>query len=173
MKNLLFIYPLLLAIAFSSCSGTKNLKTQPCVKQTDKKFYRAMGEGSSIKRSMSYDKALNAAQTRVSRLITADIKGKIKDYSASIEGNASDAVKESYSSDFEQGFLTTVNQTLSNTVIHCQEAVQEKDGTYITYIGIELSKEELNEALNKQAMSISEQNDIRHDSDKFYETFNN
>lgn len=166
----------ILILTMTACGGMKGMKKvskEPCSVPSDKGYYRSFGDGSSIKRSISYDKALALAQSRVAQLIQTDVDGKWKLYQESVEEGAGGAGKESASEDFQRGAQGVINQSLKNTVIHCDQAFQKKDGTYVTYIGVELDKEEVNKALNDVALDISKKREIRHNSEVFFETFNN
>jgi hypothetical protein len=79
--------------------------------------------------------------------------------------------KEQAESRFEQLNREIVDQKLSGLRTICEKLMQTKDGSYKTYIAIELSAEDLVAAYNER-LSKDDQLKIDYDYEKFKDTFN-
>jgi hypothetical protein len=71
---------------------------------------------------------------------------------------------------FEQLNREVVDQTLQGVRTICEKLVQTKEGTYKTYVAIELSADELVKQYNER-LSKDERLKIDYDYEKFKQTF--
>lgn len=141
--------------------------TVPCSVRSDVNFFRARGLGESIDLATSNDKALAAAQSRISQLIQAKVQKVVEEYTQSISNGTNEALGK----DFQSATRNSVNQLLSNTVIACEEIIQKSNGIYTTYMGIEINKEDLKNGLNQSMLGVAQKNAIQYDKARFYEKF--
>jgi hypothetical protein len=79
--------------------------------------------------------------------------------------------REDLEQKFEQLNREVVDQTLSGVRTICEKLVQTKDGTYKTYIALELSADDLVKNYNER-LSKDEKLKIDYDYEKFKDTFN-
>jgi hypothetical protein len=183
MKNIYFtkvsfiIVMILLVAAFSSCrpkkvdgpsTGAVEL-TIPCQSEgrSDIDFFRADNSAKSRNMSLSREKALTMAKQRLSGLIESQIKSVTDRYVNEYEvGDAMD-----FSGKFENLTREVVNQTLINIAIICEKTFQETDGTYTTYIAIEVDKETLFNGFDKQ-IAKDQKLQVDYDKMKFEQIFN-
>ncbi len=134
---------------------------------TDSKFFRANSIGESSDQVISKKKALSNARGELAASIQTTVKAVTDNYVNSRAMNN----KEQAESRFEQLNREIVDQKLSGLRTICEKLMQTKDGSYKTYIAIELSAEDLVAAYNER-LSKDDQLKIDYDYEKFKDTFN-
>lgn len=173
------IYSLVLvalaAVVISGCSKKSKLpkgETEiniPCSGSdyfTNSKFFRANSLGESMDLVAAKKKALSNARGELAASIQTTVKGVTDNYLNSREMNNKEEVEER----FEQLNREIVNQKLEGIKTICEKQVKTADGTYKTYIAIELSADDLVSSYNER-LSKDDRLKIDYDYEKFKETF--
>jgi len=140
------------------CSGTQYF--------TSKQFFRANSIGESQDQVTSKKKALANARAELASSIQTTVKAVTDNYVNSREMNNKEEVEER----FEQLNREIVDQKLTGLKTICEQLMQTQQGTYKTYIAIELSADELVASYNER-LSKDERLKIDYDYEKFKETF--
>ena len=140
------------------CSGSEFFTTN--------KFFRANSIGESQDQVTSKKKALANARAELASSIQTTVKAVTDNYVNSREMNNKEEVEER----FEQLNREIVDQKLSGLKTICEKLMQTQNGTYKTYIAIELSADELVSSYNER-LSQDERLKIDYDYEKFKETF--
>jgi len=133
---------------------------------TTNKFFRANSIGESQDQVTSKRKALTNARNELAQSIQTTVKTVTDNYVNSREMNNREEVEER----FESLNREIVDQTLSGIRTLCEKLVRTQQGTYKTYIAIELSADELVAKYNER-LSQDERLKIDYDYEKFKETF--
>ncbi len=133
---------------------------------TTSKFFRANSIGESQDQVTSKRKALSNARAELAQSIQTTVKTVTDNYVNSREMNNREEVEER----FESLNREVVDQTLSGIRTLCEKLMKTQEGTYKTYIAIELSADELVAKYNER-LSKDERLKIDYDYEKFKETF--
>ncbi|MCU0420643.1 MAG: LPP20 family lipoprotein [Cyclobacteriaceae bacterium] len=133
---------------------------------TTNKVFRANSVGESMSQTVADDKAMTNARNQLAQSIQTTVKTVTDNYVNSRTFNN----KEELEQRFESLNREVVNQTLSGIRRICQKLVQTKDGSYKTYVAIELSADDLVKQYNER-LSKDERLKIDYDYEKFKETF--
>ncbi len=179
MKKFTYSF-LLFALATAFIVGCKSKEKTPAVKGetevvvpcsgtdyfTTNKFFRANSIGESMDQVTSKKKALTNARNELAQSIQTTVKTVTDNYVNSREMNNKEGVEER----FESLNREIVDQTLSGVRTLCEKLMKTSDGTYKTYIAIELSADELVAKYNER-LSKDERLKIDYDYEKFKETF--
>lgn len=140
------------------CSGSEYFTTS--------KFFRANSIGESQDQVTSKKKALTNARNELAQAINTTVKTVTDNYVNSREMNNKEEVEER----FESLNREIVDQTLSGIVTKCEKLMKTDQGTYKTYVAIELSADDL-VSKYKERLSTDERLKIDYDYEKFKETF--
>lgn len=140
------------------CSGSDYFTTN--------KFFRANSIGESQDQVTSKKKALTNARNELAQAIQTTVKTVTDNYVNSREMNNKEEVEER----FESLNREVVDQTLSGIRTLCEKLMKTTQGTYKTYVAIELSADELVAKYNER-ISQDERLKIDYDYEKFKETF--
>jgi ribosomal protein S20 len=177
MKKLNYV-SLLVLIAVALIAGCKGKEKAPSGEKevvvpcsgpeyfTTAKFFRANSIGESQDQVTSKKKALTNARNELAQAINTTVKTVTDNYVNSREMNNKEEVEER----FESLNREIVDQTLSGIVTKCEKLMKTDQGTYKTYVAIELSAEELVSKYNER-LSKDERLKIDYDYEKFKETF--
>ena len=133
---------------------------------TNNDFFRSNSIGESTDQVASKKKALANARGELAASIETTVKAVTDNYLNSREFNNMEEVEER----FEQLNREIVDQRLNGLKTICEKLVRTDDGTYKTYIAIELSADELVASYNER-LSKDERLKIDYDYEKFKETF--
>ncbi|NJM24340.1 MAG: hypothetical protein HC859_01230 [Bacteroidia bacterium] len=133
---------------------------------TTSKFFRANSIGESQDQVASKKKALSNARGELASSIQTTVQAVTDNYLNSREMNNKEEVEER----FEQLNREIVNQKLSGIKTICEKLVRTENGTYKTYIAIELSADDLVASYNER-LSKDERLKVDYDYEKFKETF--
>ncbi len=176
-KFSVFFFVAIAAVAFSSCGGTKDVAkttggfneiTIPCADkgQSDKEFFRASSVGKSRDMATSREKALLMTKQRLASLVSSTLKSVTERYVNEME--VADA------SEFEQTFENmtrdVVNQQLSDIAITCEKTGVKDDGSYETYMAVEVSKDAIYNGVDN-GLSQDKKLQVMYDRQKFKEKF--
>jgi hypothetical protein len=140
------------------CSGSDYFTTN--------KAFRANSIGESQDQQTAKKKALTNARNELAQAIQTTVKTVTDNYVNSREMNNKEEVEER----FESLNREVVSQTLSGIRTICEKQMLTKQGTYKTYVAIELSADELVAKYNER-LSKDERLKIDYDYEKFKETF--
>lgn len=175
LSNLSFITVLIAAVLIAGCKGKEALPkgeqevSVPCSGPdffTTNKFFRANSIGESQDQVTSKKKALTNARNELAQSISTTVKTVTDNYVNSREFNNKEDVEER----FESLNREIVDQTISGVRTLCEKLVKTGEGTYKTYVAIELSADELVKTYNER-LSKDERLKIDYDYEKFKETF--
>jgi hypothetical protein len=129
---------------------------------SDNEFFRANSVGESTDQVMSKKKALSNAKAELAGSIETTVKSVIDNYFSSYEANNVEDIRERY----EGLSREVIKQELSGIRTICEKQTKTKQGTYKTYIAIELAGDEI---LNGMKDRISK--DKKLEMDFQYEKF--
>jgi hypothetical protein len=134
---------------------------------TTNKAFRANSIGESQDQQTAKKKALTNARNELAQAIQTTVKTVTDNYVNSREMNNREEIEER----FESLNREVVNQTLSGIRTICEKNMLTQQGTYKSYIAIELSADELVSKYN-ETLSKDERLKIDYDYEKFKDTFN-
>jgi molecular chaperone DnaK (HSP70) len=177
MKKLKFVSFIIVVAAalIAGCKGKEKVPAGekevivPCSGSdyfTDSKFFRSNSIGESQDQVTSKKKALTNARNELAQAINTTVKTVTDNYVNSREMNNKEQVEER----FESLNREIVDQTLSGIRTICEKLMKTDQGTYKTYIAIELSADDL-VSKYKERLSTDERLKIDYDYEKFKETF--
>ncbi len=169
------------AMVISSCGGSKKVDketadrtggfhelTLPCADKgsSDKKFFRAASVGNSRDLATSREKALLMTKQRLATLIQSTLKSVTERYVNEMDaGDGTD-----FSQTFENITRDVVKQKLVDITIICEKTGQKDDGSYETYMAIEVSKEAIYNGVDK-GISNDKKMQTLYDREKFRKTY--
>lgn len=133
---------------------------------TNDKVFRANSIGESMDQVTSKKKALTNARNELAQSINTVVKTVTDNYTNSREMNKREELEQR----FEQLNREVVNQSLTGSRMICEKLMQTKDGTYKSYVAIELSADALVKQYNDR-LSKDERLKIDYDYEKFKDTF--
>jgi hypothetical protein len=133
---------------------------------TTTKFFRSNSIGESQDQVTSKKKALANARAELAASIQTTVKAVTDNYVNSREMNNKEQVEER----FEQLNREIVDQKLTGLKTICEKLMKTENGTYKTYIALELSADDLVASYNEK-LSKDERLKIDYDYEKFKETF--
>lgn len=178
MKNLTKLAFTLIAVAALLIAGCKGKEKLPQGEQeiivpcsgpdffTNNKYFRSNSIGESQDQVTSKKKALTNARNELAQSIATTVKTVTDNYVNSREMNNKEEVEER----FESLNREVVDQTLSGVRTLCEKLVKTEQGTYKTYVALELSADELVSKYNER-LSKDDRLKIDYDYEKFKETF--
>ncbi|MEZ4799485.1 MAG: hypothetical protein R2809_06870 [Flavobacteriales bacterium] len=131
-----------------------------------KEVFRASATGESMDRETAKKKSRSNASAALAKSISATMKIVGDNYVNSTEFNNKEEVTET----FQEMARTVVDQELRGAIERCQRTTQKEDGTYVSYMCLELSGAQIADAY---ANSLSQNEKIKADYnyEKFKETF--
>jgi hypothetical protein len=179
MKKLTFSTFMLAALAalfVISCKSKKEATPKgetevviPCSGSdffTTKDAFRANSIGESMDQVTAKKKALTNARNELAAAIQTTVKTVTDNYVNSREMNK----KEELEQRFESLNREVINQTLSGIRTICEKNMLTQQGTYKSYVAIELSAADLVSKYNER-LSQDERLKIDYDYEKFKKTF--
>jgi hypothetical protein len=177
-----YLYAVLLiaVIMLSQCKSKKDVVQAPPPGETrvevlcsgpsyftDNDYFRSNSVAESQNQANSKRMALSNARAELAGQIEVTIKSVIDNYVQDVTaGNRSEFTQR-----YEGLSREVINQRLTGTRVICEELVRTSSGLYKTYIAIELSGEEILNAMN-QRISNDERLRIDYNYEKFKDTFN-
>lgn len=169
------------ALAISSCGGSKKIDKDtaertggfhelklPCADKgkSDKKFFRASSVGHSRDLATSREKALLMTKQRLAALISSTIKSVTERYVNEMEaGDGSE-----FAQTFENMTRDVVKQKLTDVTITCEKTGQKDDGSYETYMAIEVDKDVILNGINA-GVSRDKKMETLYDKERFKKTY--
>ena len=178
--NLRITLPLALIVATAAMTGCSNKSMTPkqageieileyCAGdeyKSDKNHFRASATGQSMSRETAKKMARSNAEAKLARSINATIEIVTDNYVNSTKFNNVEEVTET----FNDLARTVVDQRLSGAITACQRLTQKTDGTYVSYMAVELSATDLVGKYNER-LSQDERIKAEYNYEKFKETF--
>lgn len=134
--------------------------------KSDKDHFRASATGQSMSRETAKKIARSNAESKLARSINSTIEIVTDNYVNSSKFNNVEEVTET----FNDLARTVVDQQLSGAITACERLTQKTDGTYVSYMAIELSGSELVSKYNER-LSQDERIKAEYNYEKFKETF--
>ncbi len=134
--------------------------------KSDKNHFRASATGQSMSRETAKKIARSNAEAKLARSINSTIEIVTDNYVNSSKFNNVEEVTET----FNDLARTLVDQQLSGAITACEKLTQKTDGTYVSYMAIELSGAELVSKYNER-LSQDERIRAEYNYEKFKETF--
>jgi len=131
---------------------------------TDKDFFRANSLGESTDQVMSKKKAMSNCKQELAGSIETTVKAVIDNYFSSHEANNVEDIREKY----EGLSREVIKQELSGIKTICEKQTKTKQGTYKTYLAIELAGDEIANAM-KDRLSSDTKLEIDFQYEKFKE----
>jgi hypothetical protein len=131
---------------------------------TDKDFFRANSLGESTDQVMSKKKAMSNCKQELAGSIETTVKAVIDNYFSSHEANNTEDIREKY----EGLSREVIKQELSGIKTICEKQTKTKQGTYKTYLAIELAGDEIANAM-KDRLSKDTKLEIDFQYEKFKE----
>jgi hypothetical protein len=181
MKKLVYVFAAFLVIAAVSCKSKKGTLTTkdkdsgmevlnlPCdeFRGSTEQAFRATQSQKSSDLSLSREKALVVAKQRLAGLIQTKITSVTDRYVDEYQTNAGLEMKGKYNN------LTReiISQQLNDVKILCEKTVKEKDGTYTTYVAVEMNKDALKVAMENK-LSDKAKVAVDYDKMKFEQIYN-
>lgn len=165
------------AVAFmTSCGGSKETVkgddfkeiTIPCADKgrSDATFFRASSVGKSQDLATSKEKALLLTKQRLAALISSKIKSVTERYVNEMDA----AGATEFSQTFENMTRDVVSQQLVEVTITCEKTGQKSDGSYETYMALEVTKDAIYNGIDK-GISRDKKLEVMYDREKFREKF--
>ncbi|SKC19210.1 LPP20 family lipoprotein [Alkalitalea saponilacus] len=134
---------------------------------SNSEFFRANSVAESPNQANSKRMALSNARAELAAQIEVTVKSVIDNYVQDITvGN-----RQEFTQRYEGLTREVINQRLTGTRVICEELTRTPEGRYKTYIAIELSGEELVNAMNDR-ISRDERLRLDYDYERFKDTFN-
>ncbi|MEY3835229.1 MAG: hypothetical protein RI989_657 [Bacteroidota bacterium] len=140
------------------CSGSEYKST--------KDAFRSTATGESMDRETAKKKARSNAMSEMGKTISATMKIVGDNYVNSTEVNNKEEVTES----FNEMARTVVDQELRGCIEICEKLTQRPDGTYVSYVALELSGNTIADAY-QAGLSKNEKLKADYNYEKFKETF--
>lgn len=178
MKINLLIVCAISALLFVSCGSGKKLppRSEGEVQvqiplsgkayQSDNKFWRAVQEGTSPDVSLAKKIALQNARQELASIINSEVKALIENYSQQTTQDGDLKYKTAY----EEIASTLISQKLSSVETIGEELIRTADGKYRYHICIQMSRENIKNAL-VSALSSDERLELAFDKEQFRKLF--
>jgi len=134
--------------------------------KSSKEAFRSTATGESMDRETAKKKARSNAMSEMGKTISATMKIVGDNYVNSTEVNNKEEVTES----FNEMARTVVDQELRGCIEICEKLTQRPDGTYVSYVALELSGNSIADAY-QSGLSKNEKLKADYNYEKFKETF--
>ena len=179
MKKLIYVSAAALLLLAASCKSKKGIVVanesnlilaMPCeeFKSSTETVFRATQSQRSSDLSLSREKALLLAKQRLAGLIQTKIKSVTDRYVD--EYTASGGTPE-MKDKFNNLTREIINQQLNDVKILCEKTAREKDGTYTSFVAVEMSKDAVKTAMDNK-LSDKAKLAIDYDKMKFEQIYN-
>lgn len=181
MKKLVYVFAAFLVIAAVSCKSKKGTLTTkdkdsgmevlnlPCdeFRTSTEQAFRSTQSQKSSDLSLSREKALVVAKQRLAGLIQTKITSVTDRYVDEYQTNAGLEMKGKFNN------LTReiISQQLNDVKILCEKTVLEKDGSYTSYVAVEMNKDALKVAIENK-LSDKAKVAVDYDKMKFEQIYN-
>ncbi|MBI1267411.1 MAG: hypothetical protein GC193_08285 [Cryomorphaceae bacterium] len=133
---------------------------------SSKETFRSAATGESMSRETAKKMSRSNAEDELARTISSTLKAVTDNYVNSTKFNNKEEVTET----FNNLARTVVDQQLRGAITICDKLTQKPNGSYVSYIAIELSGEDVAAAYNER-LSKDEKIMAEYNYEKFKETF--
>ncbi|MFN8776210.1 MAG: hypothetical protein ACK5XV_05515 [Flavobacteriales bacterium] len=140
------------------CAGEQYMST--------KEAFRSTATGESMDRETAKKKARSNAMSELAKTISATMKIVGDNFVNSTEFNNKEEVTET----FQEMARTVVDQQLRGAIEICEKLTQREDGTFVSYVALELSGQKIADAYSS-GLSQNEKLKADYNYEKFKETF--
>jgi len=140
------------------CTGDSYMSTSEA--------FRATATGESMDRETAKKKARSNSQSELAKTISSTMKIVGDNYVNSTEFNNKEEITET----FQEMARTVVDQEIRGAVEICEKLTQREDGTFVSYVAIELSGQKIADAY-KSGLSQNEKLKADYNYEKFKDTF--
>ena len=120
------------------CTGTEF--------KTDKNHFRSTATGTSLSREAAKKMSRSNAEDKLARSVEATMEIVTDNYVNSTKFNNKEEVTET----FNNLARTIVDQELRGAINICEKLTQKPDGSFVSYIAIELSGDQIAQAYNER-----------------------
>jgi hypothetical protein len=134
--------------------------------KSTKEAFRSTATGESMDRETAKKKARSNAMSEMGKTISSTMKIVGDNYVSSTEVNNKEEVTES----FNEMARTVVDQELRGCIEICEKLTQRPDGTYVSYVALELSGNTIADAY-QSGLSKNDKLKADYNYEKFKETF--
>ena len=134
---------------------------------SNSEYFRANSVGESTNQANSKRMALSNAREQLAGQLEVTVKAVIDNYVQDIAVGE----RQEFSQRYEGLSREVINQRLAGTKVICEEVTRTQEGRYRTYIAIELTGNEILNAMNDR-ISRDERLRLDYYYDKFKNTFN-
>jgi len=181
MKKLVYVFAAFIVIAAVSCKSKKGTLTTkdkdsgmevlnlPCdeFRTSTEQAFRSTQSQKSSDLSLSREKALVVAKQRLAGLIQTKITSVTDRYVDEYQTNAGLEMKGKFNN------LTReiISQQLNDVKILCEKTVKEKDGSFTSYVAVEMNKDALKVAMENK-LSDKAKVAVDYDKMKFEQIYN-
>ena len=114
--------------------------------KSDKNHFRASATGQSMSRETAKKMARSNAEAKLARSINATIAIVTDNYVNSSKFNNKEEVTET----FNNLSRTIVDQELRGAIVICEKLTQKPDGSFVSYLALELSGDQIAQAYNER-----------------------
>jgi len=135
--------------------------------KSTKEAFRSTATGESMDRETAKAKARSNAQSELAKSISSTMKIVGDNYKNSTEFNNKEEVTET----FQEMARTVVDQELRGAIEICEKLTQRENGTFVSYVALELSGSKIADAYNS-GLSQNEKLKADYNYEKFKDTFN-
>ncbi|MBI9069715.1 MAG: hypothetical protein JEZ09_20630 [Salinivirgaceae bacterium] len=175
-KVTLLFFSLAAVVTLSSCGGSKEAASPkgfneivvPCADQgrSDATMFRASSSATSRDMATCREKALLMTKQRLASLISSTMKSVTERYVNEME--VADA--SNFEQTFENMTRDIVKQKLVEVAITCEKVGQKEDGSYETYMALEVSKDVIYNGIDK-GIAKDKKLEVMYDREKFKAKF--
>lgn len=134
--------------------------------KSTKEAFRSTATGESMDRETAKKKARSNSMSEMAKTINATMKIVGDNYVSSTEVNNKEEITES----FNEMARTVVDQELRGCIEICEKLTQRPDGTYVSYVALELSGNSIADAY-QSGLSKNDKLKADYNYEKFKETF--
>ena len=180
MKKLVYVFAAFLVIAAVSCKSKKGTLTTkdkdsgmevlnlPCdeFRTSTEQAFRSTQSQKSSDLSLSREKALVVAKQRLAGLIQTKITSVTDRYVDEYQTNAGLEMKGKFNN-----LTREIISQLNDVKILCEKTVKEKDGSYTSYVAVEMNKDALKVAMENK-LSDKAKVAVDYDKMKFEQIYN-
>lgn len=155
MKTKIYIFPLVVALLFGaaqvSCKSTFGTKVKQPMSgskyESDKKWFRAVGSGESVKDNIARDKAELDAKQRLASQVGTNMKRVADQYLGQTENaNSADVADK-----FQSLVREVMNTSIADLRKFDEEVFYTDDDTYRIFVAYEIKKKDMLKFMKKQA----------------------
>lgn len=178
MKNILILAIATLGLILTGCKVAETLTPaqqgeveiiEHCTGSdfnSDKEHFRSTATGTSLSRETAKKMSRSNAEDKLARSIQSTIEVVTDNYVNSSKFNSKEEVTET----FNNLARTVVSQELRGAIVICEKLTQKPDGSFVSYIAIELSGDQIAQAYNER-LSKDERIMAEYNYENFKETF--